>query len=248
MLQTRIMMGMTITVEIADKVFDQEVFKKAFDYFEYVDEKFSTYKDKSEISLINKGQIKEDEYSQDMQEILNLSEKTKKETKGFFDIQMGTGLDPSGIVKGWAIKKVSDILKESGIKNFYINAGGDIQVSGKNAEGKKWSVGIRNPFNPEKEVVKIIFLTDKGVATSGTYIRGEHIYNPHKRGEKIDKILSITVIGPDVYEADRFATAAFAMGEKGIDFIASLPGFEGYMIPKKGEAVMTNGFNSHTKC
>ena len=60
MKETRIMMGMTITVEIADKVFDPKIFKKVFDYFEYVDQKFSMYKPTSEISHINKKEIKKE--------------------------------------------------------------------------------------------------------------------------------------------------------------------------------------------
>ncbi len=239
-------MGMTITVEIADKVFDPKIFKKVFDYFEYVDQKFSMYKPTSEISHINKKQIKKEEYSHDMQEVLNLSEETKKVTLGFFDIETPLGLDPTGIVKGWAIKKASDILRNEGVKNFYVNAGGDIEASGKNNEGKDWSVGIRNPFNPEKEVVKIVYMKDNGIATSGNYIRGSHIYNPHKKDEILDKVLSMTVIGPNAYEADRFATAAFAMGEKGIQFIESLEGFEGYLIDSKGQAIMTSSFNKYT--
>ena len=100
--------------------------------------------------------------------------------------------------------------KNEGIKNFYVNAGGDIQTLGKNSEGKCWSVGIRNPFNPENEIVKVIYPRGKGVATSGSYLRGNHIYNPLNLSDELKDIVSITVIGPNVLEADRFATAAFA--------------------------------------
>ena len=244
--ESREMMGMTITIEIADSNFSPEIFKKAFDYFKYVDEKFSVFKEMSEISLINKKQISQSEFSDDMKEVFELSEKTKKETKGFFDIETEKGLNPTGLVKGWAIKKVADILRKEGIKNFYVNAGGDVEVSGKNMEGKPWSVGIRNPFNYEQEVVKIVYIKDGGIATSGTYIKGQHIYNPHYKDQTIDDILSMTVIGPNVYEADRFATAAFAMGKEGINFIENLEGFEGYMIDSKGIATMTSGFNKYT--
>src|SRR5579871_1456007 len=59
----------------------------------------------------------------------------------------------------------------------YVDAGGDVQVMGKNAQGDNWRVGIRNPFNAQ-QIVKTLALTDCGIATSGTYIRGDHIYNP----------------------------------------------------------------------
>jgi thiamine biosynthesis lipoprotein len=82
-----------------------------------------------------------------------------------------------------------------------------------------------------------------GIATSGTYIRGRHIYDPFAaEGQSIDEIVSLTVLGPNVYEADRFATAAFAMGPAGIHFIERESGLEGYMIGKNGIATMTSGF------
>ena len=59
--------------------------------------------------------------------------------------------------------------------------------------------------------------------------------------------MSLTVIGPDIYEADRFATAAFAMGMEGIEFIERLSGFEGYIITNEGIATMTSGFEQFTK-
>jgi thiamine biosynthesis lipoprotein ApbE len=58
-------------------------------------------------------------------------------------------------------------------------------------------------------------------------------------------VVSLTVIGPNVYEADRFATAAFAMGKKGIYFIEQLPGFEGYMIDTSAQATYTSGFERY---
>ena len=127
-------------------------------------------------------------------------------------------LDPSGLVKGWAIQNAAEQLREKSVKNFYIDAGGDIQVSGKNAQGEPWLIGIRNPFNGE-EIIKTIAVSTEGVATSGTYIRGEHIYNPLDSDKAPKVVKSLTVIGSNIYEADRFATAAFAMGAEGIKFI-----------------------------
>jgi thiamine biosynthesis lipoprotein len=129
------------------------------------------------------------------------------------------------------------------MSNFYIDAGGDIQVAG-TKEGHPWRIGIRNPFN-RKENVKVLAITDKGVATSGTAIRGQHIYNPHYPEQPPQDIASLTVIGPDVYEADRFATAAFAMGRRGIAFIEELPGFEGYLIDTSARATFTSGFERY---
>lgn len=238
-------MGMPITVEIADAVLKPELFEDVFLYFTYVDQTFSTYKDTSEISRINRGEIKPGQYSKDMQEVFDLSEQTKKLTNGYFNIQTKDGTyDPSGLVKGWAIYKAAKLLEDKQVQHFYIEAGGDIQARGSNSTGRPWRVGIRNPFNQD-EIVKVVSLQDRGMATSGTYIRGQHIYNPHDTNSAITDIISLTVIGGNVYEADRFATAAFAMGKEGIRFIEQMPGLEGYIIDVNGLATMTSGFDTY---
>src|SRR5258708_3280171 len=241
---TKIIMGMPITIEVESKKNPSKIIKKAYEYFEYVDTKFSQYKEISEITKFNNGWITKKNTSKDFKEILSKSSKTKKETDGYFDIYRNGFIDPSGIVKGWGIFNASKIIKENGFDNFYIEAGGDIEAQGKNKDGQSWRFGIRNPFN-KKEIVKIISLSNKGVATSGLYERGNHIYNPHDMDDKLDKVVSLTVIGKNIYEADRFATAAFAMGEKGIYFIEGRRGFEGYMIKKDGRAMGTSGFNKY---
>jgi thiamine biosynthesis lipoprotein len=239
---TRDLMGMTITVEIADDYAEESDFDQVFSYFGNVEKRFSIFKNDSEITLINDGKINQSQYSEDMKTVFALAEKTKKESNGYFDIITPDGkYNPSGLVKGWAIHNASKMLLEKGFKNFYVEAGGDIQAHGINGQGTKWSIGIQNPFDPS-QIVKIIYLKDMGIATSGTYRRGQHIYDPHNTGTPLAEIVSISVIGPNVYEADRFATAAFAMGEQGINFIENLKGFEGYMINKDGIAIQTGGF------
>lgn len=246
MKETRLIMGMPVSVEIVDEQASQSDLDAVFDYFTYVDNNFSKFKTTSELSALNAGKITLENASDDMKEVIALCEQTQKETDGYFDMHTPEGaIDPTGLVKGWAVKKAGDILRERGLKNFCVEAGGDMEISGHNKKGGKWRVGIRNPFGDINDIVKVVALSDEGIATSGTYVRGQHIYNPHKHGEQITEIVSLSVIGPNVYEADRFATAAFAMGKDGIMFIERLPGFEGYQINKEGVATMTSGFTHY---
>ena len=238
-------MAMPTTIEIADPNVTMEVFEEVFAYLMSIDEQFSPYKKNSEVSLFNEGKIKEKNLSAEMKEILNLSEKTKNETGGYFDIFHNGKIDPSGLVKGWAIYKAGEILRQKGFKNFYVEIAGDIETAGFNSKGQKWSIGIRNPFN-KKENVKVVYLSNRGIATSGIYEKGEHIYNPKGEKQK-NEIVSLTVIGPNIFEADRFATACFAMGRKGIYFIEKMPGFEGYMIDTEGIAVFSSNFEKYLK-
>lgn len=236
-------MGMTVKVEIVDRFAQGEDINQLFSYFHYIDEKFSPYKRDNEVEKINLGSLNPNEASIEMKKIIDLGEETKKMTNGYFDIFANERFDPSGIVKGYAIHKASEQLYSKGYRNYYVEIGGDIEAIGLN-EGKKWSVGITNPFDPEK-IIKVVHLSNKGIATSGNYVRGSHIHDP-VANKKATDIASITVIGPDVYEADRFATAAFAMGERGVNFIENLDGFEAYMVGNDRRATYTSGFEEYT--
>ncbi len=243
MKRTKIIMGMPISVEIVGTHVSNSLFEEVFDYFKYVDAKYSTYKPNSEISRINRD-LPASQWSREMKTVLALCEQTKLQTGGFFDVERGGRLDPSGLVKGWAVNNAADLLKKHGVSDFYIDAGGDIQVAGQNHESRPWSVGIRNPFK-RGEIIKTVLVSSEGVATSGTAVRGHHIYNPHLAGQPINEVVSLTVIGPNIYEADRFATSAFAMGQRGLAFIEALKGFEGYMVTDNEVATMTSGFERY---
>lgn len=243
MRSTRLLMGMPVTVEIVDRVPANHL-ESVYDYFTAVDMRFSLYKPDSEISAYNRGEIPLAALSAAMREVLALASRTKADTNGIFEIRRPDGvLDPSGIVKGWAVRNAALVLKASGVRNFYVDAGGDIQTGGHNEDGESWRVGIRNPFN-DQEIVKAVSLSECGIATSGTYVRGQHIYNPDRPDEPITDIVSLSVIGPDVLEADRFATAAFAMGGHGIYFLEDQQGLEGYVIAANGVATQTSGFGA----
>jgi thiamine biosynthesis lipoprotein len=245
MKQWRTVMGMPVTIEIAGSEAAPAYFERLFSYFEHMEQVFSPFRATSETSRINSGLLSLEDCCDEMKTVLRLAEKTRIETGGYFDVNRDGVLNPVGLVKGWAVYEASEILRKAGFWDFYIEAGGDIQLSGVNEFGDYWAVGIRNPLAP-KEIVKVLRLSDMGIATSGTYARGQHIYDPLSADQSAsDQLVSLTVLGPNVYEADRFATAAFAMGAKGLHFLERQPGLEGYAIDKNGIATMTSGFASY---
>ncbi len=238
MKETRVIMTMPIVVDIVD-AHNADALNEVFAFLTEVEKRFSFFRDDSEVAALNRG---ESATSAELQEILIIAEKTKQETDGYFDIVRADGrIDPSGITKGWAIKKAADIVRARGYHDFLIDAGGDIHTEGRSAEGEEWRIGIRNPFDFE-QIVKVVVPRGRGVATSGSSMRGGHIYDPRASHTAAHDVASITVIGPDILEADRFATAAFAMGKRGAAFIESLPGLEAYMIDTDGVATMTSSF------
>lgn len=241
---TRLMMDMPITVDLAHPGATAAEAEPAFAFFAWVEETFSPYRPDSEVSRINDGRLRVEAASEPVRRVLSLADETRAETDGYFDVWRGGRLDPSGIVKGWAIHNAALILRRAGHADCAVDAGGDIQVYGESPDGGPWRVGIRSPFQPD-QVVRALALTDAGVATSGTYFRGRHIYDPTTSGALETPIVSLTVIGPNVYEADRFATAAFAMGPAGVAFIARLAGFEAYQIDRAGMATFTPGFERY---
>jgi thiamine biosynthesis lipoprotein len=238
-------MDMPVTVEICNPASSVSDIEKVFDYFISVDNRFSIFKPYSEISRYNQKKLTYGQLSSDLKLVLKLCEDTARASRGYFDIRRPDGtLDPSGLVKGWAIFNATNLVKSWGYQNYYINAGGDIQVNGLNPQGQPWTIGIRNPQNRAQNV-KVVSIGNRGIATSGTYIRGQHVYDPIDPQKPISEIVSLTVIGPDIYEADRFATAGFAMRDKGVAFIATLPDFEAYSINSQGIAAFTPGFSQY---
>lgn len=243
MRETQILMGMPITVEIVGCA-SKRLVGDVFAYFAAIDRRFSLFKPDSEITAFNQGRLAPTAISSDLREVLVLADQTRRRTRGYFDICRPDGLiDPSGIVKGWAIRNASRLIEAAGAKDYLVEAGGDIQSWGKAADGTDWKIGIRNPFD-DREIIKTVRPLGRGIATSGTYARGDHIYNPHQPGHPIANMVSLTVIGPDVLQADLYATAAFAMGKQGIYFIEEQPQLEGYAVDMNGIATQTSRFGT----
>jgi thiamine biosynthesis lipoprotein len=235
-------MGMSVAVEVLDTNVSGEDIDEVLDYFHEVDELFSTYKKSSEISRINRKQLKLEDASIETKKVLKLCDATRLATNGYFDIRVEGIIDPSGLVKGYSIWKASKLLEKKGYKNFYIEIGGDIDIRGlKN--GLKWKVGIKNPVTKDDNV-RVLHLTDTGIATSGTYERGMHIYDPIRK-KLANEVSSLTVLAPNIYEADRFATACYAMGEKGLAFLDRQEGLSGFMITRDGKELSTRGFEKY---
>ena len=235
-------MGMPITVICADNHVNDAEIEAVFSFFRRVDARYSPYIDSSDVGRINRCELIAEHYSQELCTILELAESTKRQTNGYFDVWHDGVFDPSGIVKGWAIQRAAFILADYS-SNYYIEAGGDIQVYGHSESGQPWQIGVRNPFD-RTQTIAIVALDHGAIATSGTAIRGQHIYNPHDAAPLYD-IVSLSVVGEHIEDADRFATAAFAMGKQGIAFIESLAGFEGYMVDKNKTVTMTSGWRKY---
>lgn len=235
-------MGMPVTIDVRDAGVDAAVLDAAFADLRSVDELFSTYRPGSEISRIGRGELRAEDASPHVRLVLDLCDRYQRATGGWFRARIGGRLDPSGLVKGWAIDRVSTLLERRGARCFFVDAGGDVVARGHNGAGAPWRVGIRHPIERTK-VTRVVLATDLAVATSGTYERGGHVLDPHS-GRPVRDVLSVTVVGPDIVEADVHATAALAMGAAGLELVERLRGYEAYAIFPDLRARWTSGFDA----
>ena len=233
-------MGMGFVIDVRDEEVEDVHVDRAFDWLRFVDETFSTYKPESEISRIDRGELSAADAHPQVQTVLERCEELRDETDGFFDAKAEGKLDPSGVVKGWAVDEAAAILEHGGARSFAIYAGGDIIVRGRPEPGDRWHVGIRHPEHAER-MAAVVEATDLAVATSGAYARGEHVIDPHT-GRSPSGLLSVTITGPELATADAYATAAFAMGERGPAWTAQLDGYEAFSILESGTVLSTPGF------
>jgi thiamine biosynthesis lipoprotein len=236
-------MGMPITVDVRDDCTDAVV-DELFDWFREVDERFSTYKETSEISRLNRDELAVRDCHPDVRWVLARCDELREETGGYFDARYESLLtvDPSGLVKGWSVDRGGELLERKGIGNYSINAGGDIRTRGAALPQDCWRTGIQHPLH-EDRIAAIVESNDLALATSGTYVRGEHILDPHS-GLPPSGLLSVTITGDDLATVDAYATAAFAMGELAPQWISTLRGYEALCILPDETSLMTAGFPS----
>ena len=137
----------------------------------------------------------------------------------------GMGLDFGGVAKGWAAHQAMKRLQLDG--PALVDAAGDIAISGPRAGGIPWQIGVADPFHPDEEI-ETLFLHENGVATSGKdrrrWLRGgvlhHHIIDPHTNKSAETDLLTVTVIAPNVMEAEAAAKTAFILGSHtGLEWI-----------------------------
>ena len=161
-----------------------------------------------------------------------------------FNRSAGTELNFGAIAKGYAIDKAVIVLKNIGINDALVNAGGDIKTIGNN-----WIIGIQHPREPY-QVIETITPGEMSVATSGDYEkhfivdgkRYHHILNP-KTGYPADSLISVTVLNKSCTIADALATAVFVLGlSRGLELIENLPEMEVMIIDNQMNKTFSSGF------
>ena len=171
-------------------------------------------------------------------------------TRSIF-LPRGTHLDFGGVAKGWAAHQAMERLKMSG--PALVNAGGDIAVSGLQADGERWSIDIADPFWPG-EYNGMLYVGKGGVATSGKdyrrWTRGglpqHHIIDPRTGLPAETDVLTATVIASTVMEAEAIAKMVVILGSRaGLDRLNSDPSLSGLLILENGERLYASNYRDY---
>ena len=152
-------------------------------------------------------------------------------------------LSCSAVAKGYAVDVIAQLLRRRGVKNFMVDIGGEVVVSGQNPQGASWRIGINKPvddsLSQNQDLQTVLTLTDVGIATSGNYRnyyyhegkKYAHTIDPHTGYPALHNLLSATVIARDCMSADAYATAFMVMGlERAKAFVEARPDLDAYFI------------------
>ncbi len=155
----------------------------------------------------------------------------------FLIIDPRTGLlDTAGYVKGYAIDNAVAVLRDAGLTDFAIGVGGDTYCAGESSPGVPWRVAVQDP-RERSGVVAIVEARDCAITTSGRSERGEHVWS--RPGAERSELLSFTVIGPSIVEADAYATAGFAKGRDGMSWLSGQAGYRCIVVEADGAVTST---------
>lgn len=234
-------MGTVFSIDVRTPGLDPAVLDDVVDILHDIDARFSTYRDGSEISRLADGRLQAAECSEDVQWVLARCAELQTETAGYFSAYADGTLDPSGLVKGWAIEAASDLLSAAGSTSHCVNGGGDVQCIGDAAPGTPWRIGVSHPLR-RGELACVVAGSDVAVATSGSAERGAHVIDPHTRRAPTT-LASVTLAGRHLTDVDAYATAAFAMDADARPWLESLAerGYRAFVVQADGE-MWSTGF------
>jgi FAD:protein FMN transferase len=166
----------------------------------------------------------------------------------------GQSITLGGIAKGLIVDRAVAKLREAGLVDFLVQAGGDLYAAGKHGD-RDWKVGIQDPRAPTDQdrssdtSFALISLSNSAFNTSGDYERFvlkagkryHHILDP-RTGYPVEHTRSVTVLAPTSFLADTLDTAIFVLGaEKGMQLAATVPGVEVVIVDAHNQVHVSPG-------
>lgn len=198
-----------------------------------VDRVFSTYRPDSWVSRPGRGEVEVGDCPPEVAEVLALGEQARVESDGAFDVRRTDGdglpvLDPSGVVKGWAVSQAAALFAGLEETDVCLNAGGDMVCRTAASGSPGWRVGIEDPADPSR-MVAVVPVRNGAVATSSATHRGAHVTHGCT-GRVPAAVASVTVLAPGLTWADIDATAAYAQDGDALSWLRTREGRRGLVV------------------
>lgn len=221
-------MGMPISLALrgrhADDTTGAHAWQDALAELRWVDEVFSTWRRDSQVSRLGRGEVTLAECHPTVAEVLRLGDDARVSSGGAFDVCLPgpdgvRRLDPSGVVKGWAVDRAVAPLLALEDTDVCLSAGGDMVCHVADPDGRPWVIGIEDPLDPTRLVARVP-VHRGAVATSGSAHRGAHVVDA-RSGRPPDALASLTVVGAHLTSVDIDATSALALGVDGPAWLRS---------------------------
>ncbi len=155
-----------------------------------------------------------------------------RESVGFKKIQINRSLrtltktkpgmvcDLSALAKGYGVDRVAEALSALHFNNYLVEVGGELRASGQKVDGSRWRVAVEKPESRRAKAVKLIYLNNLSMATSGDYrnyfekdgVRYSHTIDPRTALPIRHSLASVTVFHREAMAADALATALNVLG------------------------------------
>lgn len=236
-------MGMPVSLALRGRHAQDEsgrrAWREALAVLHEADRVFSTWRSDSVLSRLHRGELSLADCPDELIEVLGLGEQARVQSGGAFDVRRPgpdgrTVLDPTGVVKGWAVERAARALTGLADTDYCLSAGGDMVCHVADPTRPAWRVGIEDPHAWDR-LVAIVPVRDGAVATSGLNRRGAHIVDA-RSGRVPSGVASVTVVATSLTWADIDATAAFAQGEDALRWLEGRPDRAGVVVRADGTA------------
>jgi thiamine biosynthesis lipoprotein len=217
------------------------VAESVLDEVERVERLLSRFDPRSEIARINReAGGRAVLVDREVLGILLTCQAAWKQTAGSFDVTAGRGtfaavvidpaartvrfdrpgaaLDLGAIGKGYALDRGAAILAAQGVESAFVHGGTSSALAvGCDAEGRPWSVAVRDPFAPADAAAELfrIELEGRGFSCSATRMAGQaasDLIDPHS-GKPLEGQSACLALAPDATQAEILSTALLCMGK-----------------------------------
>ena len=226
--RVELVMGMPISLALrgrhARDTRAEDAWQATLAELRWVDAVFSTWRADSEVSRLGRGEVTLEQCDPAVAEVMRLGDDARASSGGAFDVWLPGAdgvrrLDPSGVVKGWAVERAVAPLLALEDTDVCLSAGGDMVCHVAEPDAEPWTVGIEDPLDPTLLVARVP-VRRGAVATSGSTHRGRHVVDA-RTGAPAGALASVTVIGASLTSVDIDATTALALGSDGPAWLRS---------------------------